>query len=92
MAGLLDLLGQAAGLQVAFDAQTPGDGQRILAARIRHGTTAPQGGRPVFLKGAAVEADKIFGGGPARRSYIYNTTITEKTEPRAKPPGHAGLN
>ena len=40
-AGLLNFLGQTPGLQVAFDPQAPGDGQGILARRVRHGTAAP---------------------------------------------------
>ncbi|MGA2401329.1 MAG: hypothetical protein ABSG91_06450 [Syntrophobacteraceae bacterium] len=59
-AGLLDPLGQTPGVQIALDAQAPGDGQSILTRRIWRGAAAPQCGRPVFLEGAAVEAYKII--------------------------------
>jgi hypothetical protein len=60
MAGLLDLLGQAAGCEIAFNAKRAGYCQRVLHRGLIKPTHVPKGVSAVFRKGLVVKA-QVFG-------------------------------
>jgi hypothetical protein len=59
MAGLLDALGETAGDEVALDAQSPCDDERILLGRRFKGAQIPEGVRAVLRECLSVEDDVI---------------------------------
>jgi hypothetical protein len=59
MAGLLDLFGQAARLQIALDAQAMRNGKGIGGRRMGDRPAAPQRHHPELPEGALIEAYEL---------------------------------